>query len=115
MRHLIIMATLLISLVSCSQPDGKVITEIQSQAKQLSSLDASIKIIEAKIQQNQEHGSGRFQIINGTPEMTRNIVLIDTETGRTWLMCDTKGVSLTAAVVDTGWCAMPVAGIAVVP
>jgi hypothetical protein len=44
-------------------------------------------------------GNGRFQIVNGTPELTRNIKLLDTETGETWITCtDTDNASV--------WCHM---------
>jgi hypothetical protein len=51
----------------------------------------------------QRAAGGRYQIVNGTPEMTRNIMLLDTEMGRTWIIC-TLGDS------STGWCPMSVAG-----
>lgn len=42
---------------------------------------------------------GRYQIVNGTPEMTRNIMLLDTATGNSWIICgDKDGVS--------HWCEM---------
>jgi hypothetical protein len=31
--------------------------------------------------------NGRFQIVNGTPDLTRNIMLLDTETGDSWIIC----------------------------
>jgi hypothetical protein len=42
--------------------------------------------------------NGRYQIVNGTPEMARNIMLLDTQTGQTWAVC----------LVDNkdSWCAM---------
>jgi hypothetical protein len=44
-------------------------------------------------------GYGRFQIVNGTPELTRNIMLLDTETGESWITCtDSDNSSL--------WCHM---------
>jgi hypothetical protein len=43
--------------------------------------------------------NGRFQIVNGTPEMSRNIMLLDTVTGDTWLYCTLVGGS-------AGWCKM---------
>jgi hypothetical protein len=33
---------------------------------------------------------GRYQIVNGTPELTRNIMLLDTWTGNTWIVCEDK-------------------------
>ena len=48
--------------------------------------------------------NGRFQIVNGTPELTRNIMLLDTVTGDTWILCTTEGAS--------GWCRMPRSGAA---
>lgn len=44
--------------------------------------------------------TGRFQIVNGTPDMVRNIMLLDTVTGDVWVSCSgTDGVR--------GWCPMP--------
>ncbi len=43
--------------------------------------------------------NGRFQIVNGTPEMTRNIMLLDTVSGDSWILCTTEGAQ--------GWCRMP--------
>ncbi len=42
--------------------------------------------------------NGRFQIVNATPDQTRNIMLLDTVTGDTWLTCTSDGA--------TGWCPM---------
>jgi hypothetical protein len=42
-------------------------------------------------------GNGRWQIVNGTPEMTRNIMLLDTETGNSWIVCTGVGD-------ETKWC-----------
>lgn len=44
-------------------------------------------------------GPGRYQVVNGTPDLTRNIMLLDTQTGSTWIKCSDSGVS--------GWCLMP--------
>jgi hypothetical protein len=44
-------------------------------------------------------GNGRFQIVNGTPDLTRNIMLLDTETGDSWILCVTGDNS-------DGWCRM---------
>ena len=35
--------------------------------------------------------NGRFQIVNGTPDVARNIMLLDTVTGDTWLFCNVAG------------------------
>jgi len=31
--------------------------------------------------------AGRYQVVNGTPEMAKNIMLLDTWTGETWILC----------------------------
>ena len=43
---------------------------------------------------------GRYQVVNGTPDSGRNIMLLDTVQGISWIVCDsdTNGV---------GWCRMP--------
>lgn len=44
--------------------------------------------------------TGRYQVVNPTPQMARNIMLLDTWTGTTLINCvGTHGVS--------GWCEMP--------
>jgi hypothetical protein len=47
------------------------------------------------------HGSepGRYQLFNGTPGLTQNIMLLDTATGQAWVTCSG----------DEGrvWCSMP--------
>jgi hypothetical protein len=42
--------------------------------------------------------NGRFQIVNGTPELTHNIMLLDTQTGKTWEVCKIDK--------EDSWCAM---------
>jgi len=44
--------------------------------------------------------AGRFQVVNGTPEITRNIMLLDSVTGEAWIYCDHQGGV-------PGWCYMP--------
>jgi hypothetical protein len=41
--------------------------------------------------------NGRWQIVNGTPEMSRNIMLLDTQTGDSWINC-------TSASGQNDWC-----------
>jgi hypothetical protein len=44
--------------------------------------------------------NGRFQVVNGLPEYATYIMLLDTMTGETWMLCrNTEG--------DSGWCKMP--------
>jgi hypothetical protein len=43
--------------------------------------------------------TARRQIVNGTPEVARNIMLLDTQTGDSWITChDSQAV--------VGWCMM---------
>lgn len=48
----------------------------------------------------QQSQVGRFQIVNGTPGMSRNIMLLDTSTGDSWITCSGE---------DSGnvWCVVP--------
>lgn len=39
----------------------------------------------------QAQQSGRYQIVNGTPELSKNIMLLDTQTGRSWVSCTVDG------------------------
>jgi hypothetical protein len=40
---------------------------------------------------------GRFIIVNGTPDTSRNIMLLDTVTGASWILCHDKDNG-------DGWC-----------
>jgi hypothetical protein len=42
--------------------------------------------------------NARYQIVNGTPDLTQNIMLLDTQTGKTWEVCRIDK--------DESWCAM---------
>lgn len=43
--------------------------------------------------------NGRWQVVNGTPEFAKNIMLLDTWTGQTWVYCsDDQG---------NAWCFVP--------
>lgn len=42
---------------------------------------------------------GRWQVVNGTPDMTRNIMLLDSTTGETWVTCSSED--------GRSWCYMP--------
>jgi hypothetical protein len=44
--------------------------------------------------------TGRFEIVNGTPDMARNIMLLDTWTGDSWEKCSSTDN-------DDGWCPLP--------
>lgn len=63
---------------------------------------------DAAAQQRVEPPSGRYQIVNGTPTYARNIMLLDTQTGRTWVICSAR--DSTAA-----WCSMPAEKSAALP
>lgn len=52
-------------------------------------------------------GNGRYQIVNGTPEMARNIMLLDSVTGKTWQICGGNGA---AGDEIASWCPMVRAG-----
>ena len=46
---------------------------------------------------------GRYQVVNGTPSQPRYIMLLDTETGRTWILCSDKAATPATA---PSWCPM---------
>lgn len=46
---------------------------------------------------------GRFRIVNGMPSMMKSVMLLDTQTGKSWVLCNAKD---SAATTDSGWCAM---------
>jgi hypothetical protein len=45
----------------------------------------------------------RFQIVNGTPEFTRNIMLLNAKTGEAWVICGDK---------EASWCPIRFTGLA---
>jgi hypothetical protein len=45
----------------------------------------------------------RYQIVNGTPAYARNIMLLDTQTGTSWISCN-------GADGETSWCILPQTG-----
>jgi hypothetical protein len=47
---------------------------------------------------------GRWQIVNGTPELARNIMLLDTETGDSWITYNDPQAGV-------GWCTMFKGGV----
>jgi hypothetical protein len=49
--------------------------------------------------QDAAQAAGRYQVVNGTPGMTRNIMLLDTWTGVTWVICGQEGQ-------PPSWCLM---------
>ncbi|WP_310569323.1 hypothetical protein [Gemmatimonas sp.] len=67
--------------------------------------------LQQKMAQLDSTRNGRFVIVNGTPELARNIMLLDTQTGRTWIACTAKDVGST----DSNWCSMGFAGRADAP
>lgn len=61
---------------------------------------AGVLVREAQAGPPAPSAPGRFQVVNGTPSLTRNIMLLDTATGRTWVVCGDENVA-------SAWCAMP--------
>lgn len=50
---------------------------------------------------------GRYQIVNPTPESLRNTMLLDTVTGKTWIVCTlTDGGKPIDGTEHNGWCLM---------
>jgi hypothetical protein len=49
---------------------------------------------------NTKTENGRWQIVNGTPGLSRNIMLLDTQTGDSWITCEDSAKS-------THWCWIP--------
>jgi len=47
---------------------------------------------------------GRWTIVNGTPGFAKNIMLLDTATGDTWVKCeDSEGVDMWCSVARTNF------------
>jgi hypothetical protein len=68
---------------------GLAVTSCGSQARsaeEWGALQARVTRIEADSAK-----PGRYQVVNGLPSMARHIKLLDTETGRTWELCDIAG------------------------
>lgn len=72
--------------------------EAQQLKDSLARLEVAVKSLQAA--QAQPSLTGRFTIVNGTPTLTRNIMLLDTHTGQTWITCGGKDVG-------TAWCDVP--------
>ena len=47
---------------------------------------------------------GRYQIVNATPTFRGSTMLLDTDTGTSWLVCEYANKDRTT---ETGWCLMP--------
>ena len=98
---------LVLALVACTAQESGVEGRIEAQSKQLAEIQANLKPLEEG-----RKDVGRFQVMNGTPSFIRNIMLVDTVTGRTWLTCETKQ---SETVVNTNWCAMEMFGAPAAP
>jgi hypothetical protein len=48
----------------------------------------------------QHQENARYQIVDGTPELAANIMLLDTWTGESWEVCHNSDG-------ESGWCPMP--------
>lgn len=72
----------------------------------LLSCVAGVACGDARAQGRVEQGAaGRYQIVNGTPQYAQNIILLDSQTGRTWLICATDS-SKVNQIVSSSWCEM---------
>ncbi len=87
-------------LASCErhEVDPQLAAKIDAQAKQIAEMQAALKALPASLPKG-----ARFQVMNGTPQFARNIMLVDTESGRVWVVCETKGQQTSTS---TNWCAM---------
>ncbi len=47
---------------------------------------------------NTKAENGRWQIVNGTPDQAHNIMLLDTQTGDSWITCNGPD--------GVGWCTL---------
>jgi len=84
----ILLFAILLAVACRKAPSADEIADMQSRLKHLS--DDSMRV-------------GRYQIVNGMPSTERNIILLDTETGRTWILCNGKAAQ---GATSTNWCAM---------
>lgn len=97
-----------IALAGCTTPNEQMSAKVDAQAKQIAEAQASLKLLRTEV----ANRGGRFQVMNGTPQFARNIMIIDTQTGRAWIMCETKDAS---SMTNTNWCAMEFNGLALEP
>jgi hypothetical protein len=65
----------------------------------LNTLSDRVNALEAK----RDREVGRYQIVNPVPEGVHNTMLLDTVTGRTWIICTLTDVQGTES---NGWCDM---------
>ncbi len=97
----------LLTFTGCNARDSLLQAKIDAQAKQISDIQSSLRAIQVDLRPN-----GRFQVMNGTPQLARNIMLVDTQTGRVWITCETKSRESTTNV---NWCATDFYGKATPP
>lgn len=88
-------------LVGCTPQGG------ERQTQSLIDIQARVARLEAD-----GSSAGRYQIVNGTPGFARNIMLLDTRTGRSWVTCESKDAG---TATSTNWCAMVQFGNAATP
>jgi hypothetical protein len=98
MTKLLLFITCALTLSGCAAPDATMREKLDAQSKVLSELQDGVRNAQASAAT-----PGRYQIINGTPQFARNIMLVDTHTGRSWLLCETKDKE---SATSTNWCAM---------
>lgn len=77
----------------------------------LASFALSCERAEASQQQPPAPAPGRYEVVNPVPSVGQRIMLLDTWSGRTWIICDTKDVSGLTATTNSNWCAMEVVGV----
>jgi hypothetical protein len=51
-----------------------------------------------------EHDTGRYQVVNPTPDRALNIMLVDTKTGHVWHYRDASPDSVPSARKVSVWC-----------
>jgi len=73
------------------------------------SPDQRVEILEHRIAQLEGKGSvGRYQVVDPTPGVVRNALLLDTVTGHTWIACTIvgDGGKPIEGTESNGWCSM---------
>lgn len=96
----VVILAVLLALAVCIAEEFSVKAKMEAQSKQIARIQARL----SQLPQEKKE-IGRFQVTDGTPSLARNIMLVDTVTGRVWLACNTSKRGF-ASSVTVNWCAM---------
>lgn len=88
------------ALTGCDRLFGSPGKRIQALETELQELQRQVNIDKASV--------GRYQVVNPTPAVASRTMLLDSVTGRTWMICTVLGEDKKpiAGTEGSGWCDM---------